>query len=244
MEYIFYILIAIIVAAIVSQVRLFYQNNNKNVRTFIEDSLGWIMVIYGLILAFSISIFYDRYISVRDTFVSEVTNLQIITIYFKQMPDSKERNEVIESIKNYTQGVIKYLPGDLQKRRYSPILDDLYFQMNGRIIKYVQKHPENPFDNNILKRMTTNMKIKQLIEEINAGSYYIYILAFLSIFILIPLSLTTIHNRVVQLIIDICILIILFTGIYLCTILNNPFVQSPIAINLSMYEVLLKEINL
>ena len=43
--------------------------------------------------------------------------------------------------------------------------------------------------------------------------------------------------------IEFCLLSMFLTGIYLCTAINNPFVESPVMLKFTMYEDLLAEIN-
>jgi len=250
MDWIYYILpfiiiiiISLLIAYILSEVRIFKNNFNQNTENIIEGSVGWAIVVYGLILGFSISNFYNRYITIRDTFVEEVTNLQLIYRYIKIAPNSKEKNEAIESIRKYAESVINDLLPNLADRKYSLVSDIRYKEMNSKIINFVNKHTDYKFNHNILLRMSTDERIKQLVNEMNFGLYYIYILIFLIIFIIIPLWLNVMANKIVQLIIDSCILIILFTGIYLCILLNNPFTKSPVSFDFSLYKDLINDIK-
>lgn len=237
MEYILYLIIAVVIAFIFSQTRIF-SIQDKNI---IEGTVGWVLVIYGLILSFSMINFYNRYITMRDSFITEATNLQLIYDFFTQLTPSKEIDEINESILNYAKH-IKNINGENYKFKIEQS-DELYNVMNDKILKYINNNNNIPFATNILMRMGTNIRIKKLIDEIDAGQYYINILCFLLIFISIPLWLTTVKNRTIQFFIDLCIYIVILTVIYLCEILNNPFIESPLSFNLSMYSDLVKRIE-
>lgn len=225
MEFSFYILIAIIIALILSLVRL------ANVEVMlVADSISWCIIVFGLILGFSISNFYNRYIEIRNTFILEVTNMQLIYEMFNQLPNSQP---VLLSIEKY---VVSFID------RSSNIEED-YLKMDKEIIKYIQNNPTNPFTNNILLRMSTYQKIKTLTKEITIGNYYIDVLWFLLILIIIPLFFMKFSNRGIQFIVDSCLLVIFFTGMYLCDILNNPFNESPVMIKFDSYKDFINQIR-
>ena len=61
-----------------------------------ELLVGWCIIVYSIILGFTLNNFYNRYKEIRKTLVNEVTNLQIIYRIMKQLPNSEN---VIQSIK-------------------------------------------------------------------------------------------------------------------------------------------------
>ena len=88
---------------------------DSNERLIINGIIAWSVTFYALIVAFSITIFYARYISIRDTVVEETTNLRIIYKIFRELPDSEN---VINSIKNYINNVITTLIPNLREQKY------------------------------------------------------------------------------------------------------------------------------
>ena len=239
MDLFIYIFIAIIIAVIITTIRPVRKSLDAPERGIIQNSIGWCLVIYGLILGFSINIFYTRYIEIRNTIVTDVTNLQITTKFFKSL----NAMNVVESIERYTESVINDLVPMLKSGKYSEKTAYLYWKMNQEIVTYVRDHPTVVFDNNILIRMSTDEKFKQILNEINISQYYIKILWFLFIFVLIPLFFISSPDKVIQFILDSSLLIILVTCIYLCSILNNPFMESPVSLKLAAYTDLLNEIK-
>ena len=239
MDYIFYIIIAIIIAFILSVLRP-YKIINQSESGVITNSVGWCLVIYGLLLGFSITIFYGRYIEIRNFIATEVTNLSLIYNFFKVLPNSEE---VVKSIKNYVFSVINEFLPSVKNREYNENTEKLYKIMDQEIIKYIQENPNSPFNNNILIRLSTDNKLKILSNEIKNGDYYIGILIFLFIVIVFLLWCSEIADFIVQFIVDLCLLVILLSSLYFCIILNNVFNESPIAVKMESYNDLLKEIE-
>lgn len=239
MDYYIYIIIAIIISIILCLIRPIRKDLDPSEKSIITGSIGWCLVIYGLMAGFSINIFYNRYLEIRNTFITEITNLQLTYRYFKTLPNSEN---VILSMKNYLKSIFIDLLPNLKNKKYSEKSEQLYRDMDNEIIKYLNSNP-NIFVNNILIRMGTDQKIKRLVDEINDGEYYINILIFLFIIILIPLWLTSTVDKYIQFIIDACILIILISALYICIILNNVFDDSPISIKMQGYQDLLDEIE-
>lgn len=240
MPYFLYVILAILIAVILMCTRPLVPLITVEERAIISASVGWCMVVYGLILAFSISNFYTRYISIRDTFVTEVINLQIIYRIMRMYDDTED---VKMSIYNYVKNIHREVKYDLMNKEYPKSSEELYYTMNSTILKYVKEN-ENFFNANMMLRLSTDTRIKKLIDEIKAGNYYIEILSILLIFIIIPLWLSKMKDRLIQFIIDSCLLIILFSILHLLNILNNPFCDcNPLSLNLDMYSNLASEIE-
>ena len=236
MEYFWYVLIAVIIAILISQTRTAHIEDGGIIKGYV----GWVMVIYGLILGFSLTNFYSRYVAMRNAFIKDATNYQLIYEFFIKMDKSPEIDDIINSILKYLE-LISSIGIDYKEKL--KISDNIYKDMNTKIINYL-KNNQTSFTNNILSRLNTNIEIKKLADEIEAGQYYIAILCFLVIFIIIPLAISTsMLDRKIQFLLDFSILIIISTALYLCEILNNPFIQSPISFNLSMYSDLIDTIK-
>lgn len=238
-----YILIAIIIAIFLYLIRPIIPVLNLNDRTIVVSSISWMAIIYALLLTFSIQNFFNRYITIRDAFVNEATNIQIIYRIFKLFPESIEKDEVIENIKKYSENVVNVLIPALSEKKYSKDTEIYYNQMNQSILSYINRYENNTFDNNLLSRLSTSQKIKQLVNEIKVGDYYIQFLIIIFILIIIPLSLSKMENAIIQLVIDLSFLIFVGCTIYLLTILGDPFGDNPIAFKMGLYKELLDEIK-
>ena len=65
-DYIIYIVIAIMIAIILTLGRTLVPKDEVSERGLIGMAVGWSIVIYTIILGFTISNFYNKYISVGD----------------------------------------------------------------------------------------------------------------------------------------------------------------------------------
>ena len=205
-----------------------------------ELIIGWCVLMFSIILGFAILIFYNRYIEVRNTLVDEVINLQIIYRTFTQLPNSEQ---VLKNIKNYVESVLTNLKCSLKNGVYSPVTEKLYRKMDLSIIQYFSDNPTSLFISTTMDRLSTCQKIKAIDNEITTGNFYIKVLWFLFIFVLIPLYFDKMPNKVAQTISEFCLLSIFTTGIVLCDNINNPFADTPVALQFTMYSDLLSEIN-
>lgn len=221
-----------------SQIRNAYSLTTEG-KTITYETVAWCIVVYGIILGFTISNFYNKYILIRETLVTEVTNLEIIFYILKFQPESLE---VIYSIRSYVESVIDDLSCSLQNNKYSPKTAAKYDYMNDEIIKYFTNSKSN-LSVGVINRMSTSEKIEVLVKEIDTGNFYVSVLWLLFFVILIPLYFSKMKNRSVQFLLELCLLIIFLTGIYMCTILNNPFIKSPISLDFASYKSFLAQID-
>lgn len=241
MDYAGYIGLAFIFASAIAVFRSQNFDVQNSEKSLIAMTVGWILVIYGLIVSFSIGFFYNRYVTIREMFVTDVTNLQLT---YRMLKELKASPDVLLSIKRYVRSVLKDQLPALQNGDYSRRTEALYYEMDTKIINYLREYRDNAglFTANILMRLSTDTKVIQLVNEINSTEYYISILWFLLLFVMAPLYLVSPPNKLLQFGIDFCLLSILVTAIYLCTILNNPFYDSPISIKMVGFQTLYKEI--
>lgn len=242
MDYTGYLFLALLGAATITVFRKDNKTLSQNEKQMIAMTIGWILVIYGLILSFSIGIFYNRYVTIRELFVTDLTNIQLT---FRMLKQLNAPVDVLHSIRDYVKSVIEDQVPALSCGTYSKITERLYYEMDIKVIDYLRDYRDNAglFTANILMRISTDAKVVQLVNEINSSQHYINILWFLMIFVLGPLYLLAAPDKLLQFGIDFSLLSILFTGLYLCTILNNPFVDSPVSIKLDGYYSLLDEIE-
>lgn len=215
-------------------------NLTKTGETKNELIIGWCIIIFSVILGFTIGNFYNRYIDIRNTLVNEVINLQIIYRIFKVLPNSEG---VVESIKKYTESVLLDLKCSLQNGYYSQKTEYLYMNMDNTIIKYFNEYNTNSFLTSVISRLSTSQRIKVIDQEIRTGDFYINILWVLFSLILIPLYFAKMPNKKIQFVIEFCLLSIFISGIVLCGYINNPFVETPVTLKLTMYSDFLNELN-
>lgn len=242
MAYVNYILIAGFIAATLSFFRINSKRLTDGEKQLIAMTVGWILVIYGLILSFSIGLFYNRYVTIREMFIHDITNLELSFGMLKSLNAPKD---VLYSMRDYVASVIEDQLPALKNGTFSVKTKTLYGIMNKKIIDYVNNNKETlaGFTPNILMRMSTDAKVIQLITEIKSTEYYNNILIFLMVFILGPLYILSAPDRFLQFELDFSLLSILFSGLYLCSILNNPFNDSPIGIKFNGFKILLVEID-
>lgn len=243
MDYSIALILAFLFSAFITVFRTTNSKLSQVEKSMIAMTIGWILVIYGLILSFSIGIFYNRYVTIREMFVNDVTNLQLT---YRMLKDLNAPKDLLSTIRDYTKSVLEDQLPALQSGTFSAKTQEMNYIMNTKIINFLNLNREQVglFTANMLGRLTTDVKIIQLVGEINSTEYYINILMFLIIFVLGPLYLNTAPDKGIQFILDFSLLSILFTGLYLCTILNNPFIDSPVSIKLTGYQVLLSEIDI
>lgn len=236
MPLICYIMIAIAIAFILTIINHMTMRANNDLLV-----IGWCVVIYGLLLGFSINNFYNRWIVIRDAFINESTNLEKLLELLK----TKDNSEVvIDSIYNYVSNVSNVLKKDLNNRVYSPSTEKLHLEMNYQIFNYVNTGALGTINNTIYSNLTTDTKIKKLIDEMKSGDFYISIIIFLLIVITIPLMFYKMPIFWIQVLIYSCLFIIILTLIYVLNLLNNPFtIDNNFGINLSMYNDLVNKIK-
>jgi TM2 domain-containing membrane protein YozV len=240
--YIGYFLLAFLFAILLTAARIDRSYLNQNEKGFIAGLIGWTLVVYALFLSFSIGSFYSRYISIRDTIANEVSNLQII---YRSLKSLRAPDYVIQTIRTYAESVLEYGLPALARGQYSRVVEETYRKMDVTIIDYLNENREQAglFTTNIMTRMSTDVKMIQIVKEINASKHYIHIIWLLLSFVLIPLWLLSPPDKMLQFASDVCILEIILSGVYLIQILNNPFSPSPVSLNLSGYQLLLDEMN-
>lgn len=207
-------------------------NNTDNKNSKIEFVIGWSIILFSIILGFTIGNFYNRYIETRNMLVDEVANLQIIYSTFKVLPDSEN---VIDSMKAYLSSILCN-DSDVESSKLS-------LNMNEDIIDYFNKNQENKFLTTIMNRVSPSQKLKMIKNEIKNGQFFINILWFLFTLVIIPFYSLKICNKINQSIIEFFLVVILVTGIILCEYINDPFKETPLKINHDIYADLLNEIN-
>jgi hypothetical protein len=243
------ILIIIIIVVIIIAIIMFYTRREftcftENQKSIYTSIFNWVIIIYALILTFTFSSFYQRFIDYRDILIDESNNLILIYRMIKLGPQSKYSRKALKSIREYTINVIEDVFPNLACGTYSAKSTILNTKMINDIITYTYENKnisDNPALSNILGRMTTDQKIKKLVEGFEFGTFLIQLLMFFSIFVIIGIWIVQIRNPKLQFIIDLSLLLIIFISIFLLSLLNNPF-QSGL-MTPSGYVELLNEIK-
>ena len=238
--YAFYIVVAIFIVSFLMVTRPSKDELSERGDEITSETIGWCILIFSLILGCNIANFYARYIEIRETFVNEVTNLQIISRILNEENDSMD---ALEGIKDYSSSVLEKLEKSLANGFYSPETAEKYQHMDKEIITFLKNTENKTFVTPIVNRMSTSQKVKVLVQEINVGKFYITILWLLFMLAIIPLYYSIMKNKLVQLILEFCLVIIFLTGLYVCTILNNPLADTPVKLDLNMYEQLKLEVE-
>ncbi len=235
------IIFAFIVAVIFTLTRNLLSNLTSYERVVADSTLGWTILVFGLILSFSIVNFYTRYIDLRNSLAIEATNLNIIYKLIKKIPNSEK---AVESMKKYLDYLINVDLKNLKKNKLeNDVIDELYSNMNDEIIDLLDKQGQNYSSINILNRLSTNYQNYNFKKEIINNTFYINVIIIMSIFILISLWLIKVENVLIQFLADFCFLSVISIGITLLIILGKPFNNIIIGIDLSNHKQLLKDIN-
>lgn len=208
-----------------------YKDNKSIDDSKIEFIIGWSIILFSLILGFTIGNFYNRYIETRNMLVDEVVNLQIIYRTFKVFPNT---DNIIDSIKLYVSSILNNSEDTFNN----------HINMDNKIIEYFNENQSNQFLTTTMNRLSSSEKIKTIKNEILNGQFFINILWFLLALIVIPFYFLKTSNKINQSVIELFLFTILITGIVLCEYINNPFIDSPIKIKFDSYYDLLNEINL
>lgn len=238
------ILIILILAVLISVLLCCAQSFNIKLfdvtKTLVSTSIYWAVLLFSLILSFSIFSFYSRYINIRSELINSAANLQVIYLIIKSGPPSPEATVAIDSIIAYSSFILKTFVHNSSQCYYDNRTSYLYNKMNDDILAYTRV-PENVniFSNNILDRLDTDQKLKLLISDTTTGEYFILIMCVCFVLIMILFSLIVIEHLIVKLILFAVIVAIMLLAIYLIIILNNPFLESPIQLNVNMYRDLI-----
>ena len=240
------IAIAFVVSIIFTLSRGLLSNLTSYEKVMTESVVGWTILVFGLILSFSIVNFYSRYIDLRNSLAKEATNLDIIYKLIRKVPNSEK---AVEAMKKYLEYLIHV---DLQLLKKNKLdnntIDDLYSDMNDEIINLINESGNveklSGFSSiNILSRLSTNYENSNFRKEIINNTFYINVIIIMAIFILISLWLVKVQDPLIQFLADLCFLSVIFSGITLLIILGKPFNNTIIGIDLSNHKQLLDRMN-
>lgn len=246
-ELIVFLIVGVVLAIVICFSRKFYCNFINPQQQFIVPVFYyWFIIIFSLITAFTISTFYTRYIEHKDFFVNGCKNLTIIYEEIRLGPQDTYSRKALRAIKRYVSYLVKSVIPNLYKVEYSEKAQKLYQKMNDAIINYTYNNANiqnGPTAVNILNRLSTDQELIELLLGIQTGQFLIYIIIFLAVFYLFFYWFVKLDNIKFQFIIDLSTCVIIFVSIYLLSVLNNPFVPSPIYLDLNIYTTFLKNIQ-
>lgn len=229
------ILIAMVLAIFIARIRFNIFTYDVFEEKLSFASVTWCIVFFTLLLTFTISNFYNQYIDIRNSFITEIGNLQIIYMILK---NEKGSGYVLKSIRQYIKSVIEdQLPLN-DKGKYSEKTDRYHYKMNKNIIKYAESHPN--LTNSLLLRVTSNEKNKRILTEVQNNIYLSKIVYFSFIFIIIVLCLVHVNDFNLQILVDFCFLSLAMLGLYLLYIFANPFNKSISDFPNSIYDDIVK----
>lgn len=238
MDYYVYIILALFVVMVFIFTRSLRDSCEAD-KEIVKCAVEWTLLIYSLILAFSIGIFYEKYTETRNIIFNQTTAISVLHRYFSVEPNAEE---IVVKIKEYTETIHQNLDrykdtGHLDKNHAA------FDEMHTAIIEYLHENPNMTFKEDVLSKLNDIQKVKVLINDMKVGNHYIQIIWFLTFFLLVLLWVNSLEDLILEILTDLTIVIMAFSAIYLCDILNDPIKSSPISIDLNVYSELFKEIK-
>lgn len=228
MQYFIYLLFAIMLVLMLMISRpTFIEGDND--RSTISESVGWIMFIYSLILAFSITVFYERYVEMRNSLLDLVYNLETMTEYLSNLEGT---DEIILKIKDYAVDMNSNIEGYRNGKEFKHD-NEKYDVMRSAVVKYFSEHNDISYGDSIIDKMSSFQKINTLMDEIKSGNHYIGIIWYLTFFVYVMLWLNSLDNNYLEIITETVITVIIMTAIYLCDVFNDPFSDSPVNLDVN-----------
>lgn len=216
-----YIILAFIVSLILISVPTSYLvilEDNEN--SLIQNVINWSLLLFGLILGFTIANLYNRSVAINDTLVSDLSQLKII---YKILNRSEKADKPLASIRHYMQTVVeKDIPYLMKYEKECPDCILEFSNMNKDIYDYVLEGNSN-FGDTILANMTTSFKLDNLLDEIDKNNYYIFIIIVMYIFIIVAMMFVTIKSKFIHFTVMFTLNLIILLSIYLMICLNDPF---------------------
>jgi hypothetical protein len=176
-------------------------------------------LILGLLIGFSFSNFWSRYIYISDSINIEEQQLMQMYEIIKDYPDTQG---IINSIQDYIYSVINVEWPILVKGKFSIETDKKFKSIISEINKYVKLNPNSPITNQLYTLIPQRDRFKSIVST-NFGLYLIWIIILSAIVTLIGFWFLRNINYTIQIIIDIGIIIIISLSIYLLYELINPF---------------------
>lgn len=229
MEDYIYIVIAIVVALILSIILiglrlLLSEFVILNDRRTLDTLLAWSIMVFGLVLSFSLINFYNRYIELKNSLVEDATNLEVI---YDMLKFSENSEDAINSMEKY----LKQIKTDRLNRSK---VKSLYDEMNNEILKYVKNNP-NAYSNQILNRLSTDSQNINFTTEIDVNKFIINVILILFSFIFIVLFLVKLRDPIMQFISYFCYLSIICVIITLIILFGNPSLGKTIGLNFQYF---------
>ena len=207
-------------------------NNDKD-QNIILNMLAACTLMYTLSLAFSISA-YGEYSSLL--YDINTTDLADIFLIYRMLISS-------ENSKNATDAIISCIKikinafESIESNKWDDNLTYAYAKMNNEILRYIKNNPTNPFIDNILSRMTTGDKTKNILSKINYTLPFAFgttIVSFIIIYALLSLVRITETNN--QYLLDFGFITIYVIGIY--ALYNSAFPFDSLATKKNYEDIL------
>jgi len=206
-----------------------------------QSTLGIIIafasIIYTLLITFMISIFIQRYYTLKELFIGEVSLVQLIYETTKDLPGSDFIIEDIrEYIKEYENVTIPAL-----KRGDKKLDSSAYKKLRSDVLSFARKN-KDPMLNGILQnKLQSDINIKGNLDE-KLDSAMVIIIFIMTIFILVSLWFVEIGHSKIQIMMDFCIIVIMVFMLSIVYYLSTPFKESPLSIDLDIFDVLKNEV--
>lgn len=231
--------VAFFVSLIFVWSKKFHRKLNPDEQTVIGITVTFATLVFSLLLGFTISGFSDRYFTLRNVLLNEVANLQITYRLIHKLPGSEP---VVTAMRDYVQSVIRDEWPALKRDELSPTTDAYHNRLDEAIATFVQANPNNPISSTLLSRLTTNERANRLASR-RGVTFLVAVVILSALLCLVGFWYLGIEHKTVQFLVDFGIIAIVFVGLYLLYILQQPFNDSEVTLSPIAYENLLQEVK-
>jgi len=206
-----------------------------------QSTLGIVIafasIIYTLLITFMISIFIERYYNLKELFIEEVSLVQMIYETVKDLPGSEFIiDDIREYIKEYENVIIPSLKkGD---RKVNPLS---YKKLREDVLSFARKNKDSMLNGLLQNKLQSNIDIKGNLDE-KLDSAMVIVIFIMTIFILVSLWFVEVGHSKIQIMMDFCIIVIMVFMLSIVYYLSTPFKESPLSIELDIFDVLKNEV--
>lgn len=199
--------------------KLFYTPSRAENQQVIGISITFTSVVFGLLLGFTVSNFWNRYITIGDFISEEAQQLSEMYNIVKGYPGTQG---IINALQLYLENTINVEFKFLAQNKTSKENDVLFKNIIIEINNYVRENPNTPIANTLYTLIPERERLKNTINA-SFSNYLIWIIIISAIITLVGFWLLQNENLYFQLIIDVGIIAIISLSIYLLYELKNPF---------------------
>jgi ABC-type multidrug transport system fused ATPase/permease subunit len=218
--------------------KLFYQPTSPDNQSIIGLTVTFTSLVFGLLLGFTVSNFWNRYIEISDFITEEAESLKKLYRVVKDYPNTEN---IVNAIQNYTDNTINSEWKLLEQGKFSAENENLFKNITTQINEYIKQNPDTPLINSIYNLIPERDKLKNTLFT-NFTNSLILIVIVSALVTLIGFWLLRNVNFYIQFIIDVGIILIIVLSVYLLYELSNPF-KGVFKLEPVLYEDLFNEID-